>query len=279
MIDAHGAWTKLGPILVPDRRREWMATYTGPSFAVAKPQDGVVDVYVTGRDTQNRSRIGVATIDPEHPGEPLAVSDAPVFDLGALGAFDENGVSYPWIVDANGVQYMYYVGWMPTVLTPFQNHVGLAIRSGDGPWRRFSRAPILPRTDEEYLSLGSSAVLREYAESADGTRWERPNLVCIDTERPDEYAIGRPSVLRRGGVYHMWYSYRGSRYRVGYAWSEDGVRWNRRDDLAGIDVSSSGWDAESICYSHVFECRRALYMLYCGNHYGRDGLGLAVFRS
>ena len=307
MIDAHGAWTKLGPILVPDRRREWMATYTGPSFAVAKPQDGVVDVYVTGRDTQNRSRIGVATIDPEHPGEPLAVSDAPVFDLGALGAFDENGVSYPWIVDANGVQYMYYVGWMPTVLTPFQNHVGLAIRSGDGPWRRFSRAPILPRTDEEYLSLGSSAVLREngrwrmwytcfrqwgrqpaepkhvyvikYAESADGTRWERPNLVCIDTERPDEYAIGRPSVLRRGGVYHMWYSYRGSRYRVGYAWSEDGVRWNRRDDLAGIDVSSSGWDAESICYSHVFECGRALYMLYCGNHYGRDGLGLAVFRS
>ena len=79
MIDAHGAWTKLGPILVPDRRREWMATYTGPSFAVAKPQDGVVDVYVTGRDTQNRSRSGVAA--------QLPIAE---LDKGCPGAADES---------------------------------------------------------------------------------------------------------------------------------------------------------------------------------------------
>jgi hypothetical protein len=304
MLKARARWRKLGRILEPDAGRDWMATYTGASFAVPRPDDDVVDVFVTGRDSRNRSRIGVMTIDPQRLTPPLAVSDAPVFDLGELGAFDENGVSYPWIVDADNAQYMYYVGWMPTVLTPFQNHVGLAVRSNGGEWGRVSRAPILPRTNEEYLSIGSTAVLREpdrwrmwytcfrrwgrspgdpkhvyvikFAESVDGVQWTRPNHVCIDTASAGEFAIGRPSVLRRDGLYHMWFSHRGAQYRIGYAWSENGLEWTRRDDLAGIDVSSSGWDSEAICYSHVFLWKDALYMLYCGNQYGRDGLGLAV---
>jgi hypothetical protein len=307
MLNGKTAWTKMGRILEPDARREWMATYTGPAYAVPRSGDDVVDVYVTGRDSRNRSRIGVVTIDPRRPVPPLAVSDAPVFDIGDLGAFDENGVSYPWIVEAGADLYMYYVGWMPTVLTPFQNHVGLAIRRGAGEWRRFSRAPILERTNDDYLSIGSTSVLREpdrwrmwytcfrrwgrcpgepkhvyaikFGESADGVHWTRPNHVCIDNASADEYSIGRPSVLRHDGLYHMWFSYRGAEYRIGYAWSENGVDWVRRDDLAGIGVSSSGWDSEAVCYSHVFRWKDAMYMLYCGNHYGREGLGLAVLRQ
>jgi len=305
MLGANGRWTKLGPIVNPDRSRFWMATHTGASFGVPRPDRGVVDVYVTGRDTHNRSRIGVVTIRPECPSPPVAIGDDPVFDVGTLGAFDENGVSYPWIVSNGGVDYMYYIGWMPTVLTPFQNHIGLAIRERGGPWQRASRAPILERTDEEFLSLGSCSVLVEsglwrmwytcfqrwgeragepkhvyvikYAESDDGRAWRRPNVVCIDLAAPEEYSIGRPSVVARGGRYHMWYSYRGAQYRIGYAWSDDGVRWTRRDDLAGITVSASGWDSEAICYSHVFEWRGVLHMLYCGNDYGRGGLGLARY--
>ena len=49
--------------------------------------------------------------------------------------------------------------------------------------------------------------------------------------------------------------------RIGYAWSENGVDWTRRDDLAGIDVSGSGWDSEGICYSHVFRWKDALHAL------------------
>jgi hypothetical protein len=304
MIGAAGAWTKLGRILAPDSGRAWMATYTGPSFAAPDADAAALRVYVTGRDAANRSRIGVATLAVD--GDQPVVRDLsaePVFDLGDLGAFDENGVSYPWIVRSGDTEYMYYVGWMPTVLTPFQNHIGLAQRSGGEPWRRASRAPILERTDEEYLSLGSVAVLVEnglwrmwytcfrrwahsaeepkhvyvikYAESRDGRTWNRPNVVCIDRADAGEYSIGRPSVLRRDGVYHMWFSHRGDRYRIGYAWSADGIVWERRDDLAGITVSTAGWDGESICYGHVFEWQSRLYMLYCGNHYGRDGLGLA----
>jgi hypothetical protein len=304
MLTAVKAWTKLGRVLAPDAGREWMAAGTGPSFAVPRPGDGVVDVYVTGRDSHNRSRIGTATIDPERPSPPLAISDAAVFDLGELGAFDENGVSYPWIVEGGSVDHMYYVGWMPTVLTPFQNHVGLAVRGPGGPWRRWSRAPILPRTNEDYLSIGSACVLAEadrwrmwytsfrrwgrspgepkhvyvikFAESGDGLHWTRSDHVCIGQTSSDDWSISRPSVLRHDGLYHMWFSYRGAEYRVGYAWSEDGRDWNRRDDLAGIDVSATGWDSKAICYCHVFRWKDALYMLYCGNQYGRDGVGLAV---
>ena len=304
MLNAGSRWTKLGRVVVPDAEREWMATYTGPSFAVPRHDADIVDVYMTGRDSRNRSRIGIVAIDPRRPTSPVAIGDTPVFGLGDLGAFDENGVSYPWIVEVDDVQYMYYVGWMPTVLTPFQNHVGLAVRRGGGEWRRLSRAPILPRTNDEYLSIGSTSVLREpdrwrmwytcfqrwgrspgepkheylikFAESADGVQWTRPNRVCIANASREEFSIGRPSVLRHDGLYHMWFSYRGAEYRIGYAWSENGVDWTRRDDLAGIDVSASGWDSEGICYSHVFRWKDAFYMIYCGNHYGRDGLGLAV---
>ena len=61
MLKARARWTKLGRILEPDAGRDWMATYTGASFAVPRPDDDVVDVFVTGRDSRNRSRIGVIT--------------------------------------------------------------------------------------------------------------------------------------------------------------------------------------------------------------------------
>ncbi|HEY7187246.1 MAG TPA: hypothetical protein VH436_11905 [Vicinamibacterales bacterium] len=306
MRPLEGEWERLGRILSPDPAREWMATFVGPSFALARTDSNAIDIHVTGRDLQNRSRIGVMTFDLEN-SRPLDITPEPVFDLGTRGAFDENGVSYPWIVDADGTLFMYYVGWMPTVLTPFQNHIGLAARRpGDG-WQRVSRAPILERTNEEFLSLGSVSVLREgarwrmwytcfrewgskpgdpkhvyvikYAESTDGIAWHRPGIVCIDTQSPAEYSIGRPSVLHLDGMYHMWFSYRGDAYRIGYAVSQDGIEWRRCDHRAGLDPGVDAWERDSVCYSHVFIWRRALYMLYCGNHYGRDGLGLARFRS
>ena len=44
----------------------------------------------------------------------------------------------------------------------------------------------------------------------------------------------------------------------------------------GIDVSSSGWDSEMIEYAYVFNHKGRKYMLYNGNNYGYDGIGLAV---
>jgi hypothetical protein len=101
-------------------------------------------------------------------------------------------------------------------------------------------------------------------------------VVAIDYQNPREYAFGRPFVLAEDGRYKMWYSVRGDAYRIGYAVSRDGVRWERQDERAGIDVSDSGWDSEMIEYPWVFDAAGRRYMLYNGNGYGRTGIGLAV---
>ena len=74
----------------------------------------------------------------------------------------------------------------------------------------------------------------------------------------------------------MWYSYRGERYRIGYAESSGGRKWKRKDSLVGIGVSASGWDSQSVEYPAVFEHNDRLFMCYNGNGYGKTGFGLAV---
>ena len=99
--------------------------------------------------------------------------------------------------------------------------------------------------------------------------------MSIDFQGADEYAIGRPCVRKDGGVYRMWYCYRGTSYRIGYAESADGYEWTRRDGDAGIAYSASGWDSEMQAYPWVFGGEDDLYMLYNGNAYGSTGFGIA----
>lgn len=73
----------------------------------------------------------------------------------------------------------------------------------------------------------------------------------------------------------MYFCYRGAKYKIGYAYSKDKINWIRNDDIAGINYSGSGWDSEEVCYPFVFRNKKYLYMLYCGNNYGKEGLGLA----
>ncbi|MEZ4873761.1 MAG: hypothetical protein R2827_16270 [Bdellovibrionales bacterium] len=296
-------WKKLGRILdaVPDV--SWLASLAGPAFA--RPLgSNQLEVFISGRDTNNVTRIGRAVFTVGEKVSIESIDDEALLDIGELGAFDENGVSYPWIIEKDESEYLYYVGWMPTVKTPFQNHLGLAQRKkGNGQFTRVSRAPILARTDADWASIGSCCVLKDkihwrmwytsfqrwgqpgehkhyyhikMATSDDGIHWQRDNHVAIDFKDQGEYAIGKPCVVHWQGQYHMWYSTRGEQYRIGYAQSQDGLTWIRKDEEVGIDLSGSGWDSQSQCYAQVFEFKNTLYMIYNGNDYGRGGLGLAV---
>jgi hypothetical protein len=115
----------------------------------------------------------------------------------------------------------------------------------------------------------------KYAESRDGILWNREGVIGLDYASADEYAFGRPCVLRDSGLYRMWYSVRGDRYRIGYAESVDGIEWTRKDADRGLNVSATGWDSEMVTYPFVWRGRAGLCMLYNGNGYGRTGFGLA----
>ena len=117
-----------------------------------------------------------------------------------------------------------------------------------------------------------------YATSADGIDWKTDPRVCMEPDLNDEYAVGRPSVVYEDNLYKMWYSIRRFRelYTIGYAESEDGISWDRRDDIVGIHKSQKGWDSEMICYPFIMDMNGQRYMFYNGNGRGITGIGFAV---
>lgn len=295
-------WTKLGRMFCADNQFAWMRTHA--ANAVADPlDDHRLRVYFSTRDNENRSSIGVAEADVRRPNEVLRLEPEPVLAPGPIGTFDDSGVSMGCLVHLQGKCFLYYLGWNLGVTVAWRNSIGLAVNSGDGlDFERHSLAPVMDRHHVDPYSISYPWVriedgrwrmwygsnlswgsrqedmnhLLKYAESADGIHWHREGRVAIPFKDESEYAMSKPCVVRDPGVYRMWYSYRGAAYRIGYAESPDGLEWARRDDAAGITVSESGWDAESVEYPCVFDMGGRRYMLYNGNGYGRTGFGMAV---
>lgn len=297
-------WVKKGLIIQPTGELDWMVTHASMPFA-DRIRNNVYRVYFCGRNEQCRAQMGYIEIDINEPEEILDITEKPVLELGSLGAFDDTGVWPSWMIHCGDISYMYYTGRMAGITVPFYSCIGLAIsHDGGKTFERFSRAPIIGRNNFDPYLIATPSILVEngiwrmwyssgvrwdivngqpkhyynikYAESDDGINWNRDGVVCIDFKSADEYALGRPCVMKDEGIYKMWYSHRGESYRLGYAESKDGMIWERKDDEVGIDVSGVGWDSEMICYAHVVNHEGKKYMLYNGNSYGKTGLGYAV---
>jgi hypothetical protein len=265
--------------------------------------DGSMGAYVSARDAQGRARIGSVDISLEG-GTPPAWSEEPVLDLGPLGAFDDSGVTGSCLVENGSDRYLYYSGWSLGVSVPFYFYAGCAVSAAGGPFERVSAAPILERTAVDPFLTASPWVLVEsglwrmwyvsatewqpvdgkprhrylikYAESEDGITWRRDGVVCVGFSHDDDYALGRPCVVREDGRYRMWFSHRGESYRIGYAESADGIVWDRLDDEAGLSGTPGDWDGEMQEYPAVFRRDGRLVCLYNGNGFGATGVGLAV---
>ena len=124
----------------------------------------------------------------------------------------------------------------------------------------------------------STASFLKYATSKNGLEWNRNGTIAIDYKSDEEHAIAKPSVLFEGGVYKMWYSHKShnyENYQIGYAESNDGLNWNRKDPLVKFDRIYSGFDDEMQAYPEVISYNGSKYMFFNGNGYGISGLGLA----
>jgi hypothetical protein len=277
-------WRKLGRIARPQTEFSWNRTH------------------------MSLPTVDVIEFDPADPQATMRRSREPVLTLGELGTFDDNGVMPCSVVHDGDDILLYYVGWNPRSTVRFSFYSGLAVsRDGGETFLRYSRAPILQRTDREPFVNASPMVIRDgalwrmyyvsgegwinpdlpkydikYAESRDGRIWHREGRVAVGFDQPGEHALARPCVIKDGTVYRMWFAKKGAdaalghNYRMGYAESADGVNFVRRDEHSGLDVSATGWDSEMVCYGFVFEYDGRKYMAYNGNTYGHDGFGLAV---
>lgn len=298
-------WAKQGRVFCPDNNFDWMRTHAAGPVAEHIEADRF-RIYFGCRDSANRTSIGQLELDITQPHQILNLSPTPVLAPGALGLFDDSGTSTGCLVRNGASRYLYYLGWNLGVTVPWRNTIGLAISpDGESRFEKFSRAPVVDRNETDPFSISYPWVMRDagrwrmwygsnldwgadqaemahvikYAESDDGIHWRRDGVIAIGHKSPGEYAIAKPCVLKDSALYRMWYSHRGPAYRIGYAESDDGIRWRRMDEHAGISVSASGWDSESIQYAFVFRHRERLYMLYNGNGYGKTGFGLAICTS
>jgi len=298
-------WTKQGRFLTPENAPAWRRGQCGMTSIL--PWNDGYRLFLTGRDEKNRYQIGHLDLDPD-----LRVVDEPahnpILSAGELGCFDMNGACMPSVVRvSDSVLHLYYVGWGPWEKTLFTNRCGLLISRDNGTtWNRWSRAPLPMIDDVDPIGVGTVFVLREqggfrmwyttftawrtdtkdglrhyyhikYADSEDGIHWQKPaDNTAIDYVDDNEYAIGRPCVVKESDGYRMWFCRRseGSTYRIGYAESPDGKKWARCHE--GVTPSAEGWDSEMVEYAYVIRQKPGQYlMIYNGNGFGESGTGSA----
>ncbi len=305
-------WNKLGNIFSINQKKEWMVSHAAnPVPYILDLEKGIVRVFFTSRNSNNQSFIGYVDIDFNSENfNILKISDNPVLSSGKIGTFDDSGVAMGCIIEKDFKYYLFYLGWNLKVTVPWLNTIGLATSDSiDGEFKKVSMAPIMDRSNEDPFSISYPSIIHDenifkmwygsnlnwgqnqsemehvikYAESNDLINWKRTNETHINLEYKNEYALSKPWVIKDHELYRMWYSYRANgkidTYRIGYAESEDSRNWIRKDKMANIDISVSGWDSEMICYPSVFKLNSKTYMLYNGNGYGKTGFGLAIMEE
>jgi len=278
--------------------------------------ENILRIYFGIRDKQSRTRTTFIDVDPNDLKKIIYEHPKPVLDLGPIGAFDDSGANVSCVLKNGSDIYMYYIGWNPSTTVHTRNSIGLVISHDKGiTFKRQWYGPILDRNMEEPFYTGAVFVMKEgeiwkmwytsgtewkeisnkleicyrikYVESSDGIHWNRKNVSCINPKH-DLEAIASPAVIKVNRIYKMWYCYRNidnfrndkeKGYKIGYAESKDGIKWNRLDQEMDLKPSNYGWDSKMVAYPAVFELKGTLYMIYNGNDFGASGFGYAVLEK
>jgi len=307
---APTAWRRRGLVFRAEGQRPWMATHA--QMPHAEPIGGsTFRVYFTCRDDANRSHIAWLVVDLERPDRVLELASEPLIAPGPVGRFDDMGVMTSCLVEAEGQRRFYVIGWNVRTSVPMHTSIGLAVGPASGSPRIERRlpGPVLERNPANPYYVSCPWVIADpagpgwrmwfmngldwleragqvpasrynvaHARSVDGIDWTPDPTPCLDLEHPGELAIARPQTLRDPDLWRMWFCFRGTDfdYRIGYAESEDGATWRRRDDHGlALPPSGAGFDAEATCYPFVFDHAGERWMFYCGDRYGQAGFGLA----
>ncbi|MCW6038511.1 hypothetical protein K4A83_19860 [Spirulina subsalsa FACHB-351] len=299
-------WKKLGLLYthLGKNRHSKLISHTANPVPI-QIEGNVYRIFFSGRDNKNRSSIGAVDIDIEKR-QVLQEYIQPLFLHGLEDSFYPDGVSLGNCYEVDGVNYMLFMGWQNHKNSHWRGDIGRLIVKPDIMTLEIdSKTPLLGSNPIDPVSLSYPWVLKDnqeykmwygstitwdagngemlhtinYASSIDGHNWHRQGL-ALPYELGKAQAFSRPTVIgNETEGYAMWFSYRGGngdKYKIGFAYSEDGYTWNLDLDSAGINVSDQGWDSEMIEYPFVFNHDGNIYMLYNGNGYGKTGFGLAI---
>ena len=197
-------WRKEPAPVIEPDAASWEADYIAANGATVAAREKLWHWYQSG--PRNAARIGLSVSDD---GLQWNKESAPVFKTGARGAWDETAVGDPYALACGDWFYLYYLG---------QDRFGVQ-------------------------RLG-------VARSADGKAWQRSHLNPIletgGAGEFDERGLGEPAVLFTADGFWMLYVGRDSaeRRKLGWARSEDGVRWAKTGPVLGGDQA---WNEAVVC--------------------------------
>lgn len=185
-------WRRRGRVISPDAGNG-AALVTGGTIWYWYQSGARPEIFLS------RSRDGVA-----FTGEPQ-----PQLTRGPYGAWDEMAVADPYVVEAGGQLYLYYLGEDSSR----RQQLGVAASGVGQPWTRLRGNPI--------LRLGENGAF-------------------------DENGLGEPAVWAAHGHYWMLYTGRDRREvrRMGLARSRDGIHWDRTSLVISHDQP---WAAKVVC--------------------------------
>lgn len=289
-------------LIKPRKDIPWMSTHAGATFIeIIDKKKFLTKVYISGRGKDNKSRIGVAKISFKGI-EPkiIKIFKKPVLSIPEhRGFFDTDGVLYPEILNINKKKYLYYCGWNNFKSFKYNCNIGLAINNS-GKFNRISKAPLFNLNDVDPIGTASFSIIKnrnkyimyytsfdpwkkvnkeiihnyfiKIATSSDGLKWSRNGKVAIPLKKK-EIAVAKPSVFKLGDQICMLFSARKKNYQIYFATSKDGFRFER--NRKAIRLKSGNWSSNSQCYPAYVDFGEKKFLLYCGNYYGKTGVGYA----
>jgi predicted GH43/DUF377 family glycosyl hydrolase len=249
----------------------------------------------------------------------LKVSGHTIIAMGELGSYDEHGIfPFNVLRDGNKV-LGFISGWSRRVSVDVETSIGLAMSVDNGlTFKRIGPGPVLASTLDEPFLVGDPFVLKikdqyhmwyiygtrwiqnpdkdvrervykiGHAISNDAISWIKTNKQLIKDKLNENECQALPSVLFYNNRFNMVFCYRQAvsfresskdSYRLGYAYSYDGLNWERDDEKLGLEPTAGSWDSDMMCYPHLFSCNSKICLLYNGNNFGKFGFGLAVLED
>lgn len=209
--------------------------------------------------------------------------------------FDYYGVATPQIIFENGLYKMWYLG----VASSATKYV-LYAESNDGiNWTRPINHPVLYPGDYgawDSWAVHPGAVLQDddgtykmyycgYADqyshwhiglatSTDGINWEKRTQPILYGTSGWEYQIGATSIIKKDGIYYLYYSGRDlPYYKIGVATSTDGINFTKFQGNP-ILTNEEYWESNGVANASVIEQNGSLKMVYMNSN--ASGFGLAT---
>jgi len=182
--------------------------------------------------------------DINDPTRIVYIHDKPIMDIGGIGMFDDCGTICTCAVKENSQIYLYYTAYSISHKVPYKNAIGLAVSEDHGyTFKRMFDGPILDRSKDEPYFVISPWVIK------DQNRWHMwyasaTNWILID-DKPE------------------------SLYHIKYAYSNDGIVWQRNNISCIIPLHSTEANARPTVIME--DDKFKMWFTYRGSHDFRDG--------